>query len=50
MTTPPAPWLLCTSRLEPATRTVHVYRAPHGLQAFGEEDELSGGDGLPGFR
>ena len=36
--------------VEPATRTVHLYRAPHELQAFGEEDELTGGDVLPGFR
>ena len=36
--------------VEPATRTVHVYRAPHELQAFGEEDELDGGDVLPGLR
>ena len=36
--------------VEPATRTVHVYRAPRELQAFGEEDELTGGDVLPGLR
>ena len=36
--------------VEPATRTVHVYRASHELQAFGEEHELTGGDVLPGFR
>ena len=36
--------------VEPATRTVHVYRAPHDLQTFGEEDELTGGDVLPGLR
>ena len=36
--------------VEPANRTVHVYRAPHELQAFGEEDELTGDDVLPGLR
>ena len=36
--------------VEPANRTVHVYRAPHELQAFSEEDELTGGDVLPGLR
>ena len=36
--------------VEPATRTVHVYRAPYELQVFGEEDDLDGGDVLPGLR
>ena len=36
--------------IEPATRTVYVYRSPHDVQALGEDDELSGGDVLPGFR
>ena len=36
--------------VEPANRTVHVYGAPHELQAFGEEDELTGDDVLPGLR
>ncbi len=36
--------------VEPATRSVYVYHAPHELQAVGEEDELHGGDVLPGFR
>ena len=36
--------------IEPATRTVYVYRSPHDVQALEEDDELSGGDVLPGFR
>ncbi len=36
--------------VEPATRTVHVYRAPLDVQVFGADDELTGGDMLPGFR
>ena len=36
--------------VEPATRTVHVYRAPHDVQVFGAADELTGGGLLPGFR
>lgn len=36
--------------VEPATRTVYVYRSPHDVQALGEDDELSGEDVLPGFR
>ncbi len=36
--------------IEPATRTVYVYRSPHDVQALGEDDELSGADVLPGFR
>ncbi len=36
--------------IEPATRTVYVYRSVHDVQALGEDDELSGEDVLPGFR
>ena len=36
--------------IEPATRTVYVYRSPRDVQALGEDDELSGEDVLPGFR
>ena len=36
--------------VEPATRTVYVYRSPHDVQALGEDAELSGEDVLPGFR
>lgn len=36
--------------VEPATRTVHVYRTPNRVQVFGEAEELSGEDVLPGFR
>ena len=36
--------------IEPATRTVYVYRSAHDVQALGEDDELSGADVLPGFR
>ena len=36
--------------VEPATRTVCVYRSPHDVQALGEDAELSGEDVLPGFR
>lgn len=36
--------------IEPATRTVYVYRSSHDVQALGEDDELSGADVLPGFR
>ena len=36
--------------VEPATRTVYVYRSAHDVQALGEDAELSGEDVLPGFR
>ena len=36
--------------VEPATRTVSVYRSPHNVQTLGEDDELSGEGVLPGFR
>ena len=36
--------------VEPATRTVYVYRSSHDVQALGEADELSGADVLPGLR
>ena len=36
--------------IEPATRTVCIYRSSHDVQALGEDDELSGADVLPGFR
>ena len=36
--------------LHPRTRSVHVYRSPTDSFALGENDELSGGDVLPGFR
>ncbi len=36
--------------VEPATRTVYVYRSAHDVRVLGEEDELSGEDVLPGFR
>ena len=36
--------------IEPATRTVYVYRASRDVQAMGEDDELSGEGVLPGFR
>jgi Uma2 family endonuclease len=35
--------------VEPATRTIFVYRSIRDLQALGEEDELRGEDVLPGF-
>ena len=36
--------------IEPATRTVYVYRAPNQVQVFGEAQESTGDDVLPGFR
>ena len=36
--------------VEPATRTVYVYRSPRDVQALGEDAELTGEDVLPGFR
>lgn len=36
--------------VEPETCTVHVYRSPRDVRVFGIEDELSGGEVLPGFR
>ena len=35
--------------VEPATRTVRVYRSPREVQVVGEEGELNGGDVLPAF-
>ena len=34
--------------VEPATRTVYVHRPPHDVRALGNEDDLDGGDVLPG--
>lgn len=36
--------------VDPATRTVHVHESPDDVHVLGEDDELSGGDVLPGFR
>ena len=36
--------------VEPATRTVYVYRAPNQVQVLDEAEELTGHDVLPGFR
>ena len=36
--------------VDPATRTVHVYRSPHDVRVLRGDDELSGDDVLPGFR
>jgi len=36
--------------VEPATRTVRVFRSPQDMQVIREGGELSGGDVLPGFR
>ncbi len=36
--------------VEPATRTVYVYRSAHDVRALGEDAELTGEDVLPGFR
>ena len=36
--------------VEPATRTVRVYRSPRDVQVVGEEGELNGGEVLPAFR
>jgi len=36
--------------VEPATRTIFVYRSLHDVQALGETDELNGGDVIDGFR
>lgn len=35
--------------VEPATRTVRVYRSPRDVRVVGEEGELNGGDVLPAF-
>ena len=36
--------------VEPATRTVHVYRSPRDVQVVGDDGELSGEGVLPSFR
>ena len=36
--------------LIPKTRTVRVYRSPTDLTILTDQDELDGGDVLPGFR
>lgn len=36
--------------VEPAARTVHVYRSPQDVEVIQEDGELTGGDALPGFR
>ena len=36
--------------VEPETRVVYAYRSLHDVQVIGEDDELDGGDVLPGFR
>lgn len=36
--------------VEPETRMVHVYRSPHEVEVVGPEQDLDGGDVLPGFR
>ena len=36
--------------LEPETRMVHVYRSPQEVEVVGTEEDLDGGDVLPGFR
>ena len=36
--------------VEPETRMVHVYRSPKQVEVLGTEDNLEGGDLLPGFQ
>lgn len=36
--------------VEPETRMVHVYRSPQQVEVLGTEDNLEGGDVLPGFQ
>ncbi|MCY4030217.1 MAG: Uma2 family endonuclease [Acidobacteria bacterium] len=36
--------------VEPATRSVRVYRSPKDVEVIEEDGELTGGDVLPGFR
>ena len=36
--------------VEPETRMVHVYRSQQQVEVLGTEDDLEGGDVLPGFR
>ena len=36
--------------VEPETRMVHVYRSPQEVDVVGTEQDLDGGDVLPGFR
>ena len=35
--------------VEPETRMVHVYRSPQQVDVLGTDDDLDGGDVLPGF-
>ena len=35
--------------VEPETRMVHVYPSPQEVEVVGTEDDLEGGDVLPGF-
>ena len=36
--------------VEPETRMVHVYRSPQEVEVVGTDEDLEGGDVLPGFR
>ena len=36
--------------VEPETRMVHVYRSPRQVEVLGTDDDLDGGNALPGFR
>ncbi|MDE2999766.1 MAG: Uma2 family endonuclease [Gemmatimonadota bacterium] len=36
--------------VEPETRMVHVYRSPQQVEVLGIDDDLDGGDVLPGFQ
>jgi Uma2 family endonuclease len=36
--------------VDPATRTVTVYRSLHDVKVLTESEELDGGDVLPGFK
>lgn len=36
--------------VDPATRTVFIYRSLRDVRALGEEDEIEGEDVIPGFR
>ena len=36
--------------VEPETRMVHVYRSPQRVEVVGTEEDLEGGEVLPGFR
>lgn len=41
-------WNMRIATLEPATRTLFVYRSARDVRALGEEDELAGEDVVPG--